>query len=84
MRPTERARQYIEHLLKMGVAQKVVAARMGVSETTFSRWYRGRPELERVRKRQATSGQDSEVGSAVGRYHHRSAIVMSLKDVQIA
>lgn len=44
MKPTEIARQHIERLLNFGVSQKVIAARMGVSEATFSRWYRAKPD----------------------------------------
>jgi len=44
MRLTGYARQQIDTLLKFGVAQKIIAARMGVSESTFSRWYRGQPD----------------------------------------
>lgn len=44
VKPTEHLREQIALLLRLGVNQKEVATRLGVSETTFSRWYRRVPD----------------------------------------
>ncbi len=44
MKPSSRLREKIQALLKLGVTQKTIATRIGVSETTFSRWYRHEPD----------------------------------------
>ena len=40
----ERLRDRIRVLLQLGVSQKVIAGRLGLSESTFSRWYRDQPD----------------------------------------
>lgn len=44
MSHTAAARAQIGRLLALGVEQKVIATKMGVSQSTFSRWYRKAPD----------------------------------------
>jgi transcriptional regulator with XRE-family HTH domain len=39
-----RLRERIQGLIRLGVTQKTIAARMGLSESTFSRWFRAEPD----------------------------------------
>jgi transcriptional regulator with XRE-family HTH domain len=39
MKPTERLRVLIEDAKKLGISQKTIANKIGVSESTFSRWW---------------------------------------------
>lgn len=44
MRPTDRARLQLARLYAMGIDQKVIAGKMGVSQSTLSRWFRQVPD----------------------------------------
>lgn len=44
MKPSDRLREEMGALMKLGVTQKTIAARIGVSESTLSRWYRREPD----------------------------------------
>lgn len=44
MKPTERGRWLMERMLRFGVTQKMIAAKMGVSASTLNRWYHRKPD----------------------------------------
>jgi transcriptional regulator with XRE-family HTH domain len=39
MKPSERTRRIIESMFGLGISQKKIAVKIGVSESTFSRWW---------------------------------------------